>query len=395
MRRRVRRGVTSAVVTCWLVLSVSAAMAAPPSASTALDTPLTVKAHVALAQGDRHAAADALRVAAMSEPMASTWTLLGDVEMNLERPDAAVKAWESALDLQPESPEVLDRLARHASVIGDWSRATELESKLVAHLAEVAEVNPKVRHFDLVFGRRVPVGISHRRHLAVLSELAVLAGDFTTAESSARALVRLNPKAVDGHLALGYLHLHANEFAEAIDAYETVLALDPQNPTALNNLGGAYYMERDLDTAGEHYERVLESGVVNAYGESIALANLAELAQLRGTYSDADYLYTQAIEALPAGAWSYMGRAALLDLMGSYDEAVDTMIDGWERDGNRLTRLNMHFFQPEWAWQRDALIAEIEGDVDLAEALWQKVLHGEVVELHRSAADHLEALSLD
>jgi hypothetical protein len=56
-----------------------------------------------------------------------------------------------------------------------------------------------------------------------------------------------------------------------------------------------------------------------------------------------------------------MGLAALLDVTGRHDAAVDAMIDGWERDANRMTRLNMHFFQPEWQWQRDALIAEIEG----------------------------------
>ena len=73
-------------------------------------------------------------------------------------------------------------------------------------------------------------------------------------------------------------------------------------------------------------------------------------------------MYDQAIELQPEGAWGYMGKAALLDVTGQYDDAVDQMIDGWERDQNQLTRLNMHFYMDEWAWQRDALIAEIEGD---------------------------------
>ena len=99
------------------------------------------------------------------------------------------------------------------------------------------------------------------------------------------------------------------------------------------------------------------------------------------------------IDARPDGAWGYMGLAALRDITGRYDEAVDAMISGWERDQNRLTRLNMHFYEPEWAWQRDALIAEIEGDAARAERLWTQVLHGEVAVLHKAAAWHLTALA--
>jgi tetratricopeptide (TPR) repeat protein len=231
-----------------------------------------------------------------------------------------------------------------------------------------------------------------QRSLAILSEVATLAGDFTTGEEAARELMQLAPKTAIGPLSLAYVHLQAREYTDAEELYLDVLSVDPGNTTALNNLGNVYYMQRDLESAGQHFEAILNVEDVKPYAESLALSNLAELIQLQGGVKDAESLYKQAIEAQPKGAWGYMGLAALYDISGRYDDAVDAMISGWERDDNKVTRLNMHFYQPEWYWQRDALIAEIEGDLDTAIGLWSKVLHGEVEPLHKAAAWHLAAL---
>jgi len=191
------------------------------------------------------------------------------------------------------------------------------------------------------------------------------------------------------------MHLQAAEFDDAELIYEEVLSVDAQNTIALNNLGNIDYMRRDLDSAAERFEQILSIEGERSYSERIALANLAELLQLQGAHKHALSLYNAAIDAKPDGAWSFMGRAALYDLMGEYDEAVDSMIDGWERDQSGITRLNMHFYDAEWFWQRDALIAEIEGDVARARRLWKRVLDGDVEALHKAAAHHLASLDAD
>ncbi len=370
----------------------SVAVAAPPAADDA--RMMRAEAVAALQQGDRSKAVTYVEAAARLAPEPGLWMLAGDLQASLDRPAAASKAWASGLELAPSDPDLLDRAAWMAAHIGDWSRAAALQGRLVAVLAERAAVEPDGVRLDMLAGTRSSHAHSHRRHLARLSTVAVLAGDYTTGESAARALVTADRKSTDGHLALGYVFLQAREFDTAAEAYLEVLALEPDNTIALNNLGTIFYMQRDLKGAGAQFEAVLGSAERNAHAESIALANLGELHQIEARYDDAEYLYAQAVEAFPAGAWSYMGRAALLDVTGRYDAALDAMIDGWERDTNRLTRLNMHFFQPEWAWQRDALIAEIEGRWDDAAKLWSMVRDGDVSALRRSAEHHLHSIEL-
>jgi len=376
------------MVTC----AVTGAFAAPSPQDDA--RMFRAEAVSALHAGDRVKAATYLGAAARLAPDAGLWRLVGDMNASLDRVDTARQAWASGLELAPSDPDLLDRIARLSAHVGDWSAATDAQARLVMALAKTAAVEPDAKRTDMLAGRTLALVESHRLHLGRLSTLAVLAGDFTMAEEAARALIAADGQAVDGHLALGYVFLQAHDFADAAEAYAEALALDPHNPVALNNLGTIDYMQRDLKAAGGQFEAVLGSDARTPYAESIALANLGELHQLAARHTDAEYLYAQAIEAFPDGAWSYMGRAALLDLTGRYDEALDAMIDGWERDRSGVTRLNMHFVQPEWAWQRDALIAEVEGRWEHAAGLWQRVATGDVVALRASAEHHLHSIDL-
>lgn len=331
-----------------------------------------------LAAGERAAALAAYESAARLHPQdLRVWRVIGDLHFVLDRPAEAVRAWVRGLELDPQNTDLLERVARGALQVGDFPLAAQAEGRLVNRLAA-----------DLGGG----INADLQRHLVLWSELAVMAGDYTTGEEAARRLIALAPHRIEGRLALAYVHLQAMELDEAEPLYREVLAIAPDSTIALNNLGNIQYMHRDLDAARSLFERILGVEGVSLYSESIALSNLAELEQLRGAHRNAFDLYQAAIEADPKGAWSYMGLAALFDLTGDYDKAVDVMIDGWERDQNRLTRLNMHFFQKEWYWQRDALIAEIEGEIDLARELWTRVLDGDVPTLHKPAAYHLRAL---
>ncbi len=346
-----------------------------------------------LAAGDRAGAADKLAAAAdEGSDDANLLRLLGDLRFHQQRKVDAVAAWTRALALRPADAGLLERNAHGAIEVGDYAAAAAAEARLV-DLIE-ARVQGGAPLVGLLGSAHRPVAELFVHHLVRLSEAATLAGDFTVAERAARRCITFAPKRVEGHLALAYMHLQAAEYDDAAILYHEVLAVEPANAIALNNLGNVYYMDRDLDGASAHFEKVLEVEGISAHGQSLALANLGELLQLQGAYRDAEGLYREAALAQPEGAWSYMGLAALYDITGRYDAAIEAMIDGWERDGNRMTRLNMHFFQPEWAWQRDALIAEIEGDADLAAALWQRVVEGDVPALQKAAAHHLRSLDL-
>lgn len=353
------------------------------------------RAHALLEKGDRAGALRAFESALLTSPSnVRLWQVVGDLRYSLDRVPEAVSAWEQASALAPWDDTLAERVARGAVKLGDYERAAAAQTRVVDLLEKKIQSGEQSERKDLGTGRSASLEDTFRQHLGILSELAVLSGDFTTAEQTARRLIRFAPESIDGRLALAYVHLHAAELDDAADLYEEVLRVAPNNSTALNNLGNIHYMRGDFDAAANNFERILEGGDASKYSESIAMANLGELLQLQRAFKDAEAMYGQAIELQPKGAWGYMGMAALLDITGRHDEAVDRMIDGWERDQNRLTRLNMHFYKDEWTWQRDALIAEIEGDTALAEQLWRKILAGDVDLLKKSAAWHLRALSL-
>jgi tetratricopeptide (TPR) repeat protein len=337
-----------------------------------------------LAKGDRAGALAAFEKALKQSPDDLVLRrLVGDLEYNLGHPVEAVRSWVSALELAPRDPDLLDRVSRGAAEVGDFDLAARAQARLVDVFGDAVEAQ------NAQIG---PLAEQYVRAMGIQAELAALAGDFTTGEQAANRLLKFAPDRIDGRLALAYVHLQAAEYDEAESLYREVLKVAPDETIALNNLGNIEYMYRDFDAASQLFEKILEVDGVKPYSESIAEANLGELYQLKGNAKDAEYLYHQAIQVQPDGAWGYMGLASLYDELGQYDRAVETMIDGWEKDQNRLTRLNSHYYTEEWAWQRDALIAEIEGNVDLARSLWSRILRGDVAELHKSAAHHLQSL---
>ncbi|MCB9539646.1 MAG: tetratricopeptide repeat protein [Myxococcales bacterium] len=399
-----RRGwVVAGVAAAWLGLAGGAAAkptapawrvhaaAAQPSARLAPDAEtLRAKGFAQLRAGERAAAARTLAQAAEATRTPRLWRLVGDLRFHQGDREGAVLAWKAGLAEAPDDLPLLERTAYGAVEVGDYAAAAEAQAEVVRHLeAHLAAGNATPQ---LAMGRFMAPDELLVRHLVRWSELATLAGDFTTGEQAARRLIRRAPARVEGHLALAYMHLQAAEYGEAEVLYSEVLKVDPHNTIALNNLGNVRYMDRDLDAAARQFEAVLEVEAPSAQAQSIALANLGELLQLQGAYRDAEALYLEARDAAPEGAWSYMGLASLYDVTGRYDAAVEVMIEGWERDASHLTRLNMHFFEPEWAWQRDALIAEIEGDLDAATLLWKRVLKGDVPALKKAADHHLRGL---
>ena len=350
-----------------------------PKQTTNETTTIRARADQRLRAGDRRGAlADYERVVQRQTSAPALWQLVGDLRAHFGSVDTAVAAWRSASALRPEDDRILERVTHGSIQLGDYATAAEFQARLVAVLIDSTGGPGSERNL--------------RRHMANLAEIAALAGDFTRGEQAARQLIGRAPHAIDGHLALGYVQLHAGDFDDAEGTYLEVLKRDPNVAIALNNLGNIRYMRRDLDGAAELFETILGVEGASPYSMSIATSNLAELLQIQGGFDDASRLYKDAIDLVPTGAWSYMGLAALLDVEGRYDAATDAMIDGWERDKNRLTRLNSHFYEEEWAWQRDALIAEIEGDTDLAASLWTRVLAGDVELLTASAAYHLRTL---
>lgn len=103
---------------------------------------------------------------------------------------------------------------------------------------------------------------------------------------------------------------HKGDYRAAIAAFERALAIDPDDPRALAELGWAAFFVPDLDLAEAKTKAALER-TVEAKGKGAALYNLGRIAEQRGETADAIAFYQQSLRERPNG--TVRDRLARLD----------------------------------------------------------------------------------
>ncbi|MBT8494484.1 MAG: hypothetical protein KJO07_15615, partial [Deltaproteobacteria bacterium] len=174
----------------------------------------------------------------------------------------AVRAFEAAIEAEPEHPGALDALAHIAYLRSDWERARELYSRLddeVSAMApelvafrrgEIAEMLGLDREAAGAFATAVNLAPKNEAALSALIGAAVRMHDLPTAIDAARALLELIPAEDLGPLTAARLQLAqlcdaANDIVTAIYYYEMALAEDPNNRRALESLVTLYAAHGD------------------------------------------------------------------------------------------------------------------------------------------------------
>jgi tetratricopeptide (TPR) repeat protein len=170
----------------------------------------------------------------------------------------------------PGSPEIRDELAAHLLSEGkDLSEALSLAEEAVA------------------------LGSEEVRHLHTLGEVRLALDDEAGAYEAYEAVLAIDPENPEANLELGLLHEHRGELARAEEHFMASLKVDPGNPRALYSYASLYYAADDLETA----EALLVRAVAADAGYSPALSALATIRARRGDYGVAlDYM-EKAVEA--------------------------------------------------------------------------------------------------
>ncbi len=106
---------------------------------------------------------------------------------------------------------------------------------------------------------------------------------------------RLQPGNWRVHNDVASYYLTRNQYASAIDAYRTAIALSPEPPPRLfNNLGAAYLMSDDFGAAAETFERSIA-----ILPTTNALGNLGTAQFHLGRYAEAAEVYRRALALAP------------------------------------------------------------------------------------------------
>lgn len=106
-----------------------------------------------------------------------------------------------------------------------------------------------------------------------------------------------------------------------IELYKNVLELEPNNLSALNNIGAAYNNAYNYTNAIKHLTKAIE--IEPSY--AIALANLANSYNLLGDLDRALDYANKAIEKNPKIDWSYSVKGNVLTKQGKLDDAEKTL----------------------------------------------------------------------
>jgi tetratricopeptide (TPR) repeat protein len=131
--------------------------------------------------------------------------------------------------------------------------------------------------------------------------------------------------AADGSVALYHCNLCemyrlAGQRDAAFEAGRRSLAIDPNMPQALNNVGIVHYERDEFDQAVAHYRRA--TALAPAYTE--AFSNLGNALRAQKKYNEALTAYRQALQLRPAYADALNNMGTALRDMGRRDEAEAT-----------------------------------------------------------------------
>lgn len=215
-------------------------------------------------------------------------------------------------------------------------------------------------------------------------------GDYDEAETIVRDVLREDPNSIPAKFVLALVLNKRNDLEGSASLYREILKEDPDCEACENNLGVIAYRRHDLATARKHLQAALrKTPDRDLWGTALVLSNLAELDLLKGRLREAEAGYREAI----ATAWrypgAYYGLATLQDIRGYTAEAKATLTQALLWDPQGLDRHNAEYYEPEWKWYLEGLVAEHQGQAELARQLFEKVASGKVRMLRGPARRHL------
>lgn len=132
-------------------------------------------------------------------------------------------------------------------------------------------------------------------------------GDYEGALVEVYKALASDPRSAASHEERARIYFERGLVEKEIDAWTTVIALDPARTGARENLGHALVAAGRMADAAVEYRRVLET----APETLTVLFNLAMIEMESGDPEEARRLWTRYLERDPSGPWSDRARSAL------------------------------------------------------------------------------------
>ena len=186
----------------------------------------------------------------------------------------------------------------------------------------------------------------------------------------------------------GSQELRAGHLEEARSRYESVLARDPEQLAALNDLAVSYALEDRRDAARSLLDEVVAHG--SARDQLLALLNLGELYALDGYLTAAQAHLETARSIDPQRAEPVYALALLADARGDRAGAAALAREALRLDESGAARARLAYLRAEERTHLEALLADARGDREAALARWRELRAGGYPVLAAAAQRHLD-----
>jgi tetratricopeptide (TPR) repeat protein len=108
-----------------------------------------------------------------------------------------------------------------------------------------------------------PTASQDPRSIFENAQSALAAGNYKSAESGFREVLKLDPQSAAAYVNLGVVYMRTEKFDAAIKAFESAKKLAPSMVGIDLNLGLAYYRKKDFGQAIPHFAAVLAADTHN------------------------------------------------------------------------------------------------------------------------------------
>jgi tetratricopeptide (TPR) repeat protein len=290
-------------------------------------------------------AARAYSRAHVLQPQNFDWLyLLGNVQMAQGAFEAAVKSFQSALQLRPDDVTAQLRLAESLTAAAAWDEAGVQYRRILDEHRDFPQAWHGLGRVLAVKGDHAGAAESYAKacdlfphygaaHFALAAELRRLAkpaqaeqhlteyAKNVTAEPPVDdplfARIHELNQSTTAHLQRGAELEKAGKLEEAIREHEAALATDPNNVQVHVNLIGLYGRSGNAAKATEHFEAATRLSP----GRSDAWYDYGVLLFGQHTYVEAEKAYRRAIEINPSYAEAHNNLGAIYEQQGRLDDA--------------------------------------------------------------------------
>jgi len=255
------------------------------------------------------------------------YVALGKAYAQAGQTDAALKAFQEALDRRAEDYDALDGIATALLAANRADEAIAVLERGAKRYADDDRFNVNLGNTYLRQGRLQEAQDALGKTLAVNPENALArnllglcatqSGDAPRAEIEFREAIRLEPLLPEPHNNLANLLTGKHEYPEAEFEFRRAIALNPQYADAHHGLGLLLIVTGRADAAGAE----LEAAAVEAPGNAQIWVDLGDLRSAGDRTQDAVEAYGRALALSPSQPEANLALGVILVKQGRVDEA--------------------------------------------------------------------------